>query len=395
MTSPGTTRHAANVMDNSTDTIAAIGTRKIVHVDMDAFYASVEQRDDPALNGHPVIVAWKGKRSVVCAASYEARRFGVRSAMPAITAERMCPEAVFLPPDFIRYKAVSKAVREIFQRHTDEIEPLSLDEAYLDVTMNKTGLKTATLVAKTIRQQIWEELNLTASAGVAPNKFIAKIASDWRKPNGMFVVQPHEVQAFLIPLPVGKIPGVGKVTEARMADVGIKTVGDIYAMDLMTLEGHFGGWGTRLFELARGVDHNPVVSNRVRKQISAEDTFPDDIPLAECEPHIRRLAEKVWTASRANARRGRTVVLKLKTKEFNSLTRSLTPPNVPVTCEGFTNFGLHLCTRVGLDTRQLYRLVGIGLSNFEVEGDVEPENATLIDPPSRHPLGLSAWEQQP
>ena len=224
---------------------------------------------------------------------YEARRFGVRSAMPAITAERMCPDAVFLPPDFVRYKAVSKAVRGIFERHTDDIEPLSLDEAYLDVTVNKTGLKTATLVAKTIRLQIWDELNLTASAGIAPNKFIAKIAFDWRKPNGQFVVQPHEVQSFLMPLPVGKIPGVGKVTEARMADVGIKTVSDIYAMDLPTLEGHFGSWGTRLFQLARGVDHNPVISNRVRKQISSEDTFPEDIPLSECELHIRRLAEKV------------------------------------------------------------------------------------------------------
>jgi DNA polymerase IV len=373
------TEHAASVMDDSADAITAIGTRKIVHVDMDAFYASVEQRDNPALKGRPVVVAWKGKRSVVCAASYEARRFGVRSAMPAITAERMCPEAIFLPPDFTRYKAVSKAVREIFQRHTDDIEPLSLDEAYLDVTVNKTGLKTATLVAKTIRQQIWDELNLTASAGIAPNKFIAKIASDWRKPNGQFVVQPHEVQSFLMPLPVGKIPGVGKVTEARMADVRIKIVGDIYAMDLTTLEGHFGGWGTRLFQLARGIDHNPVVSNRVRKQISAEDTFSDDIPLSECEPHIRRLAEKVWSASQANARRGRTVVLKLKTKEFNSLTRSVTPLNVPMTSEDFTNLGLHLCSRVDLDAQQLYRLVGIGLSNFEVEGDVEPEAAPLIE----------------
>lgn len=164
-----------------------------------------------------------------------------------------------------------------------------------------------------------------------------------------------------------------------MADVGIKIVGDIYAMDLTTLEGHFGGWGTRLFQLARGIDHNPVVSNRVRKQISAEDTFSDDIPLSECEPHIRRLAEKVWSASQANARRGRTVVLKLKTKEFNSLTRSVTPLNVPMTSEDFTNLGLHLCSRVDLDAQQLYRLVGIGLSNFEVEGDVEPEAAPLIE----------------
>ena len=173
--------------------------RKIIHVDMDAFYASVEQRDDPQLRGKPVIVAWRGNRSVVCAASYEARAFGVRSAMPAIRAERLCPDAVFVAPDFTRYRVVSSDVRNIFQRHTDLIEPLSLDEAYLDVTENKTGLPTATLVARTIREQIRQELNLTASAGVAPNKFLAKLASDWRKPDGLFVIQPEEVDAFLHP----------------------------------------------------------------------------------------------------------------------------------------------------------------------------------------------------
>lgn len=270
------------------------------------------------------------------------------------------------------------AVREIFQRHTDAVEPLSLDEAYLDVTVNKTSLPTATLVAKTIRQQIREELNLTASAGVAPNKFLSKIASDWKKPDGLFVIQPHEVQAFLLPLAVGRIPGVGKVTEARMEKVGIKTVGDIFAMELLALESHFGRWGTRLYELARGIDHNPVVSNRIRKQISAEDTFPDDIPLAECEPHIRKLAGKVWAASHANVRGGRTVVLKLKTKEFNSLTRSLTPLVPPRTCEEFTEIGLRLCERVGLEPRQLYRLVGIGLSNFQADEDVTPTIESLI-----------------
>src|SRR6201996_618997 len=246
--------------------------RKIIHVDMDAFYASVEQRDSPELRGKPVVVAWRGKRSVVCAASYEARRFGVRSAMAAKYAEHLCPQAVFVPPDFTRYRAVSRAVREIFLRHTDLIEPLSLDEAYLDVTENKTGLATATRVAKAIRQQIREELNLAASAGVAPNKFLAKIASDWKKPDGLFVIQPHEVQDFLLPLPVWRIPGVGKVTEQRMKEFGITTVGDIYAMELFALEYHFGRYGARLYELARGIDHNPVVANRVRKQISAEDT---------------------------------------------------------------------------------------------------------------------------
>src|SRR5581483_2414013 len=199
----------------------------------------------------------------------EARKFGVRSAMPAVRAERLCPEAVFVAPDFTRYRAASQQTREIFRRHTDLVEPLSLDEAYLDVTENKLGLPSATKVAQTIRAQIWDELNLTASAGVAPNKFLAKIASDWKKPNGQFVIQPHEVQAFLLPLPVGRIPGVGKVTEQRMAEAGIKTVGDIYTMELSTLEEHFGRYGLRLYELARGIDHNPVVPNRVRKQISA------------------------------------------------------------------------------------------------------------------------------
>src|ERR1700735_481440 len=205
-----------------------MAARKIVHVDMDAFYASVEQRDDPALRGKPVVVAWRGNRSVVCAASYEARRFGVRSAMPALRAERLCPDAIFIPPDFTRYRAVSRAVREIFLRHTDLVEPLSLDEAYLDVTENKTSLPTATRVAKAIREQIREELNLTASAGVAPNKFLAKIASDWRKPDGLFVIQPEEVESFLLPLPVGRLPGIGKVTEEKLGEAGIRTVDDLY-----------------------------------------------------------------------------------------------------------------------------------------------------------------------
>src|SRR6204780_4977198 len=222
--------------------------RKIIHVDMDAFYASVEQRDDPQLRGLPVVVAWRGKRSVVCAASYEARRFGVRSAMPAVTAERLCPEAIFIPPDFVRYKAASSAAREIFQRHTDLIEPLSLDEAYLDVTGNKMQLPTATRVAKMIREQIREELNLTASAGVAPNKFLAKIASDWKKPDGLFVIQPEEADAFLVPLPVGRLPGVGKVTGEKLAKFGIQTVGDLRKLNRPALEGTFGRYGLRLHE---------------------------------------------------------------------------------------------------------------------------------------------------
>src|SRR5713101_5731384 len=230
-----------------------MAVRKIIHVDMDAFYASVEQRDAPQLRGKPVIVAWRGNRSVVCAASYEARAFGVRSAMPATRAERLCPDAVIVAPDFTRYRVVSSDVRNIFQRHTDLIEPLSLDEAYLDVTENKTGLPT-TLVARTIREQIRQELNLTASAGVAPNKFLAKLASDWRKPDGLFVIQPEDVDAFLLPLPVGRLPGVGKVTQEKLAKLRLQTVGELRGMELSVLEHGFGRYGVRLYELARGID---------------------------------------------------------------------------------------------------------------------------------------------
>ena len=338
--------------------------RKIVHVDMDAFYASVEQRDDPGLRNRPVVVAWKSTRSVVCAASYEARRFGIRSAMPAVRAERLCPDAVFVPPDFARYRAVSKLTREIFKRHTDLIEPLSLEEAYLDVTENKTGLATATRVARAIRAQILEELNLTASAGVAPNKFLAKIASDWRKPNGLFVIQPEDIGSFLPPLPVGRLPGVGKVTELRLAEMGVKTVGDLRAFEMVDLERRFGRHGQRLFELARGIDLSPVVPDRPTQSISAEDTFERDVPLSETEPLIRRLAEKTWAASRKETRLPRTVVLKLKTSDFRILTRSLTPPSPPATCDDLTSIALSLRDRVNLGPKQLYRLVGVGLSNF-------------------------------
>jgi DNA polymerase-4 len=344
--------------------------RKIVHIDMDAFYASVEQRDDPQLRGRPVVVAWKGRRSVVCAASYEARKFGVRSAMPAIRAERLCPHAIFVPPDFVRYKAASHAAREIFQRHTNLIEPLSLDEAYLDVTENKTALPTATRVARTIREQIREELHLTASAGVAPNKFLAKIASDWRKPDGLFVIQPEEIETFLTPLPVGRIPGVGNVTEKRLEKIGIKTVGDLRNLESGMLEEHFGRYGMRLYELARGIDHNPVVSDRPTKSISAEDTFEKDILLDEMEPMIRRLAEKVWTASRKESRVARTVILKLKTSEFAILTRSHTAISPPSSCEELTSIALSLRERVNPRSDQHFRLVGIGLSNFRETGEV-------------------------
>jgi len=379
--------------------------RKIIHFDMDAFYASVEQRDDPQLRGKPVVVAWRGNRSVVCAASYEARKFGVRSAMPAVRAERLCPNAVFLPPDFPRYRDVSRQAREIFKRHTDLIEPLSLDEAYLDVTENKTGLLTATQVARTIREQIRSELSLTASAGVAPNKFLAKIASDWKKPDGLFVIQPEEIDSFLLPLPVDRLPGVGKVTEEKLKSLlqhtpprhsecssptfssrpapakgsaceveeslfhapkasAVPTVADLRKLDLPTLESRFGRYGVRLYELARGIDNSEVVPDRPTQSISAEDTFEHDVLLAEMEPMIRKLAEHTWTALRKESRIARTVVLKLKTSKFKILTRSHTPGSPPASCEELTNIALSLRERVGLSPQQRFRLVGVGLSNF-------------------------------
>ena len=340
---------------------------------MDAFYASVEQRDDPQLRGKPVIVAWRASRSVVCAASYEARKFGVRSAMPAVRAERLCPDAIFIAPDFTRYRAVSRQTREIFKRHTDLIEPLSLDEAYLDVTENKTGLPTATRVAGAIREQIRQELHLTASAGVASNKFLAKIASDWRKPDGLFVIQPDEVSAFLSPLPVSRLPGVGKVTGERLEKLGIKTVNDLRNLDLATLEDNFGRYGLRMYELARGIDNSPVVPNRPTQSMSAEDTFERDVPLAETEPMIRRLAEKIWSASRNESRIAHTVVLKLKTSGFKILTRSHTPQSPPCSCEELTEIALALRNRVNPTSDQRFRLVGVGLSNFREPEALAPQ----------------------
>jgi len=353
--------------------------RKILHVDMDAFYASVEQRDDPSLRGRPVVVAWRGNRSVVCAASYEARVFGVRSAMPAVRAERLCPQAMFVPPDFVRYKAVSRQVREIFARHTDLVEPLSLDEAYLDVTETKTGLPSATATAEAIRAAIREETALTASAGVAPNKFIAKIASDWNKPDGICVVRPRQVDAFLLPLPVGRLPGVGKVMQGKLAELGIATVGQLRSLPAAELELRFGRWGRRLHELSLGIDNNPVRPERPTVQISSEDTFEHDLLLDDLEPQIRRLARGTWAGyqrerERHQGRLARTVVLKLKTSDFRILTRSLTPAVRPATLEALADIACKLRARVELPASTRYRLVGVGLSGFFDEDDVRAQS---------------------
>jgi len=338
--------------------------RKILHVDMDAFYASVEQRDDPALRARPVVVAWRGPRSVVCAASYEARKFGIRSAMPALRAERLCPQAVFVPPDFPRYKAVSKQVRAIFLAHTELVEPLSLDEAYLDVTAPRIPSPSATATAEAIRAQIRETTGLTASAGVAPNKFIAKIASDWNKPDGLCVVKPGQVLAFLTPLPVARIPGVGKVTAARLQQLGIATVGDLRGMALELLQQQFGRFGLSLYRRARGIDERPVEPERPLKSVSSEDTFPEDLLLTALPPMIERLAERTWCAREKTGRIPRTVVLKLKTAQFQILTRSLTPDVPPDSLHAFTRMALRLLDRVGLPADTRYRLAGVGLSGF-------------------------------
>ena len=356
-----------------------LAPRKIIHVDMDAFYASVEQRDDRALRGKPVVVAWRGARSVVCAASYEARTFGVRSAMPAVRAERLCPDAVFVPPDFIRYKAVSKQIREIFARHTELIEPLSLDEAYLDVSAPKQELGSATAIATHIREAIREETQLTASAGIAPNKFLAKIASDWNKPDGQFVLRPHQVDGFLAPLPVGRLPGVGKVMEAKLAELGIATCADLRDIGGEALEQRFGRWGRRLHELSLGTDERAVRSERPTLQVSAEDTFERDLLLEELEPHIRHLAQKAWAGylrERAQhpERIARTVVLKLKTGDFRTLTRSLTSTAPPTSEDAFADIACGLRARVDLPATTRYRLVGAGLSGF-----VEPDGSHAQD----------------
>ncbi|HUH90876.1 MAG TPA: DNA polymerase IV [Lysobacter sp.] len=359
--------------------------RKILHVDMDAFYASVEQRDDPDLRGKPVVVAWRGARSVVCAASYEARVFGVRSAMPAGRAERLCPQAIFVPPDFVRYKAVSQQVRGIFARHTDLIEPLSLDEAYLDVTRTRTALPSATATAEAIRAAIREETGLTASAGVASNKFLAKIASDWNKPDGICVIRPRQIEAFLTPLPVGRLPGVGKVMQGKLAELGIATVGQLRLLPAAELELRFGRWGRRLHELSQGIDDNPVRPERPSMQISSEDTFAHDLLLADLEPHIRQLAENTWAGYQRERQRhpdrvARTVVLKLKTGDFRLLTRSLTPPTRPASLEALTAIACDLRARVDLPVETRYRLVGVGLSGFIEQDDNRAQSDLFGEP---------------
>ncbi len=297
--------------------------RKIIHIDMDAFYASVEQRDDPALRGRPVAVGGSRERGVVAAASYEARRYGVHSAMPSVTARRKCPELVFVKPRFEVYKAVSLQIRAIFAEHTPVIEPLSLDEAYLDVTENLQGIASATEVAERIRASIRAATGLTASAGVSYNKFLAKLASDHRKPDGLFVITPRLGPAFVEALPVGKFHGVGPATTAKMQRLGIHTGLDLRAQTLAFLQQQFGKAGPYYYWIARGIDDRPVRANRERKSVGAENTFAADLStLAAAREALQPIIDKVWRHCETIGISGRTVTLKVKYADFSQVTRS-------------------------------------------------------------------------
>jgi DNA polymerase-4 len=297
--------------------------RRIIHIDMDAFYASVEQRDNPALRGLPVAVGGSKERGVVAAASYEARTFGVRSAMASVTARRKCPDLVFVPPRFDVYKAVSRQIHAIFARYTPLIQPLSLDEAYLDVTAPLVDRGSATAIAEEIRTAIRTETGLTASAGVSYNKFLAKLASDHRKPDGLFVVTPKMGPAFVEDLPVAKFHGVGPATAARMNALGIQTGMDLRSQTLAFLSEHFGKAGSYYYGVARGQDDRPVEPDRMRKSLGAETTFERDITRwQDAVPVIESLAAKVWAACGSGGYSGRTVTVKIKYADFRQITRS-------------------------------------------------------------------------
>ncbi|MBW3956172.1 DNA polymerase IV [Neisseria meningitidis] len=341
-----------------------MSSRKIIHIDMDAFYASVELREQPHLKGRPVVVAWEGARSVICAASYEARQFGLHSAMSVATAKRLCPQAVYVPPHFDLYRQVSAQIHAVFRRYTDLIEPLSLDEAYLDVTRNFKNIPYASEVAKEIRAAIFAETGLTASAGIAPNKFLAKIASDWRKPNGQFVLPPYKVMAFLETLPLGKIPGVGKVTLKKMQSLGMRTAGDLRRFERGELLNHFGRYGYRLYDLARGTDERPVEAERERLQISTEITLPEDLPLEQAAGHLPHLAEDLWRQITRKNVEAQSVTLKLKTYDFRIITRTLTYSSVLPDCAALLQAAQMLMARVPPQTEDAFRLIGIGVGHL-------------------------------
>jgi DNA polymerase-4 len=337
--------------------------RKIIHVDMDAFYASVEQRDDPALRGRPVAVGGSRRRGVVAAASYEARRYGVRSAMPSVTAARQCPDIIFVKPRFEVYRAVSRQIRAIFEEVADAVQPLALDEAYLDVSSDRLGLGSATWTAQYIRRRIVEETGLTASAGVSTNKLVAKLASDQNKPDGLTVVPPGQEAAFVQTLSVRRLHGVGPVTAARLEAMGLHSVADLAACDPALIAAEFRAHGEALIAMAHGIDDRPVRSDRQRKSLGAERTFDDDLSdAAELHAALATIADVVWERAQGEAP-GRTVTLKLKFADFRQITRSRTL-DAPVTDHATL---LHLSSDL-LDAELPpplgIRLMGVTLSGF-------------------------------
>ena len=351
--------------------------RKIVHIDMDAFYASVEQRDNPDLRGRPVAVGHAAKRGVVAAASYEARRFGVRSAMPATTAMRKCPQLVFAPPRFEVYKAVSRQIHRIFADYTDLIEPLSLDEAYLDVTEDRRGLSTASATAEEIRARILTETGLTASAGISYNKFIAKLASDQRKPNGQYVVRPEHGAAFVQSMPIGRFHGVGAVTEAKMKGLGIHTGQDLHDQSLDFLVRQFGKSGPWFYGIARGQDPRRVNPDRVRKSSGSETTFEQDFTAPEpVEAGVLAMADDVWAWCEKTGARARTVTVKIKWADFQQATRSRTLAHVIGDLATLRQTSLDLIRSV-FPLRLGIRLVGVTLSSFDQEIALREEQLGL------------------
>lgn len=346
----------------------ADGLRKIIHVDMDAFFASVEQRDNPELRGKPVAVGGSSGRGVVAAASYEARRFGVRSAMPSVTAKRLCPDLIFCKSRFDVYREISQQIRAIFRHHTDLVEPLSLDEAYLDVTEDKLGIGSATRIAELIRQEIRAKTRLTASAGVSYNKFLAKIASDQNKPDGLCVIRPGEGARFVAELPIRRFHGVGPKGAEKMARLGIETGGDLAARDIAWLRAHFGSFAEYLFRAARGIDLRPVRSSRIRKSVGGERTFSRDLSSGgELRETLEDIIDIVWTSIERAEARGRTVTLKLKYTDFQIFSRAKTVDVAIAEKAQFAALARALLEEV-LPLPMPIRLMGLTLSKLEQQG---------------------------
>ena len=349
-----------------------LGLRKIIHVDMDAFFASVEQRDNPELKGRPVAVGGAGGRGVVAAASYEARVFGVRSAMPSVTAQRLCPDLVFVRPRFDAYKEASRQIRRVFEHYTPIIEPLSLDEAYLDVTEDKLGIGSATRIADLIRQEIRAKTRLTASAGVSYNKFLAKLASDQNKPDGLCVIRPGEGAEFVAGLPIRRFHGVGPRAEAKMQALGIATGADLAGKDIAFMRQHFGSMADYLFRAARGIDLRPVRAHRVRKSVGGERTFSEDIGNgAALRDTLENIVDIVWERIEAAQARGRTVTLKLKFTDFQIMTRAASLPDYVADKAEFAKLARALL-EAELPLRGPIRLMGLTLSALEGAEDEKP-----------------------